>query len=111
VLIVNKRNHKPTPADVYVGRPTVLGNPFSHEAGTLAKHRVATREEAVSKYHRWLANILAAEAECFEPGEDRLMTNAIRALKPDSVLVCWCAPQRCHAEIIVRAWKWLQTQP
>ncbi len=39
--------------DVYIGRPSKWGNPFSHKSGTLAQFRVATREEAVARYREW----------------------------------------------------------
>ena len=45
--VVNKRFDA---YDVYIGRPSQWGNPFSHREGTLAKYKVATREEAMRKY-------------------------------------------------------------
>lgn len=96
--IVHKRDHTPTPSDVYVGRPSPLGNPYSHLPirGTI---QVANRDLAVEHYGRWLlSKIREADPKVLE---------ALAALTPDSTLVCFCAPQRCHAEMIERAWKWL----
>ena len=42
--------------DVYIGRPTIWGNPFSHKEGTKAKYKVDTREEAIEKFKEYLLN-------------------------------------------------------
>lgn len=57
-LVVHK--HK-AHYDVYIGRPSKWGNPFSHKAGTLAQYRVASREEAIARYREWAA------ARCCSP--------------------------------------------
>jgi len=80
---------KKAPYDVYIGRPSPWGNPFSHKAGTLAEHRAATREEAVSKYEAWL---LAQPA---------LVERAKRELR-GKVLACWCSPLACHGDVLAR---------
>jgi hypothetical protein len=84
----NKRDPR-TPADaVYVGRPTKWGNPYSHQSGTLAKYKVATRDEAVDAYEQYLRE------------NPELMEAAKRELRGKD-LVCWCAPLRCHADVLV----------
>lgn len=75
--------------DIYVGRPSIYGNPFSHREGTVAKFRVATREEAITRYELWL---LAQPA---------LVALVKRELQ-GKVLGCWCAPEPCHAEVLAR---------
>ncbi len=73
--------------DVYIGRPTKWGNPFSHKDGTLAEFKVASRDEAVDAYAAWVKTqpeLLAALPE-------------LRG----KVLGCWCAPQRCHGDVLL----------
>lgn len=41
---------KRAPFDVYIGRPSKWGNPWSYKAGTLAKYQVAT---IVAKHREW----------------------------------------------------------
>lgn len=100
IRVVNKRTHKPGDAtQFYIGRPSPLGNPFSHMNNTLAEFKVATREEAVVKYKDWLA-------ERWEKGGEighmaALIASA--AVKGDVDLVCWCAPLACHGDIIREA--------
>lgn len=77
---------KKSPFDVYIGRPSKWGNPFSHLDGTLAEWKVATRKEAVQKFREWL--LLQPE-----------LMAALPELK-GKILGCWCAPKYCHGEIL-----------
>lgn len=72
--------------DVYIGRPSKWGNPFSHKEGTRAKFKVATREEAVLKYKEW---ILTQEH----------LIKSLHELK-GKILGCWCKPKMCHGDIL-----------
>lgn len=73
--------------DVYIGRPSIWGNPFSHKSGTLAKYKCATREEAIEKYTDWLLT------------QPELIEKAKSELK-GKVLGCWCSPNACHGDIL-----------
>lgn len=75
--------------DVYVGRPSPFGNPFSHQSGTKAQFLVATRAEAISRFEEWLLT------------QPELVQRVKRELR-GKVLGCWCAPQLCHAEVLAR---------
>lgn len=72
--------------DVYVGRPSIYGNPFSHEEGTLAQYRVATRDDAIYQFALWL------------PNQPELM--ALLPQLKGKRLGCWCAPKKCHGDVI-----------
>lgn len=81
--------------DVYIGRGKNCkwGNPYSHLFGTLAKYKVATKEEAIAKYQEWL------------PNQTELMAD-LHELK-DQRLGCFCRPKRgfkgkirCHGQIL-----------
>lgn len=74
--------------DVYIGRPSKWGNPFSHLPNTLAKFRVASREEAIRSYESWLKS------------QPHLMA-ALPELR-GKVLGCWCTPRACHSDVLVR---------
>lgn len=80
--------HRREPHDVYIGRPSKWGNPFSHQRGTLAQYRVATRDKAVDAYERYICNQPALLADLHE----------LRG----KVLGCWCAPKRCHGDVLLR---------
>ena len=85
-IVVNKRFEQ---YDVYIGRPSQWGNPFSHQAGTLAKFKVATRQEAVDCYRAW---ILA-------PEQAELRALIKKNLKGKR-LGCWCKPLACHGDVL-----------
>ena len=73
--------------DVYIGRPSKWGNPFSHKEGTLAAHRVSSRQEAVAAYRAWIMG---------QPD----MVAATRAELVGKVLGCWCKPSACHGDVL-----------
>jgi hypothetical protein len=65
---------------VYVGRPSKWGNPF-------VIGRDGARHEVIAKYRAWIVRQPALMAALGElRGKD---------------LVCWCAPERCHAEVLI----------
>jgi hypothetical protein len=81
-------NRTKEPFDVYIGRPSPFGNPYSHKSGTLAEFKVRTRDEAIDRYRAWILS----QPELFE--------RAKRELK-GKVLGCWCLPKRCHGSVLV----------
>ena len=82
-------HNKKKPYDVYIGRPSKWGNPFSHKSDTLAEFQVASREEAISRYEKWLLD------------QPDLMAQVKTDLK-GKVLGCWCAPLACHGDILAK---------
>jgi Domain of unknown function (DUF4326) len=99
--VVNKHWHMPTPQDVFIGRPSLLGNPFTHLAGrTRAEILVESREEAVQAYAQWLWHKVVIQ-------RDRAVLSALRAIAQGSNLVCYCAPALCHGEVIAHCIDWL----
>jgi len=79
---------KKEPYDVYIGRPSKWGNPFSHKKDTLAEFRVSTRDEAIRKYGEWLLK------------QPHLM-NQLHELR-GKILGCWCNPKACHGDLLLR---------
>lgn len=81
-------NRLRSPFDVYIGRGSPYGNPFTHlKTPTLASHRVETRKKAIESYQKWI-----------------LTSPETMALLPPlrgKVLGCYCTPQRCHGDVIV----------
>lgn len=81
-----------------VCRPSPLGNLFSHRPSKFDVVRVSSREEAIWRYRQWLAERLLEPAS----PQSREMGRLLRILleRGELVLLCWCAPLRCHAEVV-----------
>lgn len=84
--VVNKYKH---PYDVYIGRGSKWGNPYSHLQGTQAKYVVSNRQEAVDKFQEYILY-----------GEGQYLLNDLHELQ-NKTLGCFCKPQACHGDILV----------
>lgn len=82
---------KKSPFDVYIGRPSKWGNPFSHLKNSIAQFHCETRKEAVEAYRVWI---------WLEP-QTKLRQAAKIELK-GKVLGCWCAPLECHGDVLAK---------
>lgn len=80
---------KKEPYDVYIGRPSKWGNPFSHKENSLAEFKLPTNEDAIKAYKEWIEN-----------GDGRHLLNDLKELK-DKRLGCWCYPNPCHGDVLV----------
>lgn len=67
--------------DVYIGRPSKWGNPF-----VIGKD--GNRQEVIKKYKQYVLN------------SPELM-KSLPELK-DKVLGCWCKPQACHGDVLIK---------
>lgn len=67
---------------IYVGRPSKYGNPFVIGVD-------GDRDEVIRLYEERLMN------------SPRLLADAKRELRGYD-LICWCAPERCHADILLK---------
>jgi len=82
---------KQEPFDVYIGRPSKWGNPFTHiqDGNTKAKYICSSRKEAIEKYRQWITK-----------GGGRYLLQHIGELR-GKTLGCWCKPQTCHGDVLV----------
>jgi uncharacterized protein (DUF488 family) len=85
-------NKKHGARGIYVGRPSLLGNPF-------VLHREEQRAAVIRDYEDWLAEQLLDPSS---PASCEIQRLAELTRKQDLCLVCFCAPKACHADIIKR---------
>jgi hypothetical protein len=86
---MNKVVHcKKAAYDVYIGRPSKWGNPYSHKTGTKAKYKTDTRDEAIEKYRDYILY-----------GDGKHLLKDLHELK-GKTLGCWCSPLPCHGNIL-----------
>lgn len=83
--------------DWYVGRPSVLGNPFTVKTETERSVRIA-------QYRKWLWEQIQLDTDVLY----ELIAIARQLVQGQKVrLICWCAPNPCHADVIMSAVKWI----
>jgi hypothetical protein len=87
--IHNLRKEQKLSNDIYIGRGSVWGNPFTHitHKETKAEHIVKSRKEAIEKYREYILN---------KPE----LLNRLTELK-DKRLFCYCKPKSCHGDILI----------
>lgn len=98
INVVNKYKHTPTSHDFYCGRPSPLGNKYSHLAkGTLAEFVVESREESIKKHKEDFIKEIEVEGKA----RDAFFAIYDHLQKHKEVnLICWCSPQPCHCDTI-----------
>ncbi len=74
--------------DVYIGRGSKWGNPYSHVQSSYPTIKVDTREEAIECYALYLA-------------ESPDLLDSLEELQ-GKVLGCYCKPLACHGDVLVR---------
>lgn len=79
--VVNMNRHK---YDVYIGRGSIFGNPY--EVGV-----DGDRDEVLDKYTKWFNFLL----------RDPLFVTELKNLQ-GKTLGCFCKPDKCHGDIIVK---------
>lgn len=77
------------PCDVYIGRGSPYGNPFSHIPNSAAPYPVDTREDAIRAYEDWVLN------------QPELVLKIKKELK-GKILGCHCKPLDCHGDVLLK---------
>lgn len=102
IKVVN-RNFDKSQFGIYIGRGSVLGNPF-------VVGRDGSREEVIAEYRVWLWDKIQKR--------DKKVLDALKWIivrernERGSVikLSCYCKPKACHGDVIVKAIGWLESQ-
>lgn len=91
-VVVNRHtlNRLPRPY-LYIGRPAVLGNPYSKKTYGLA---------ALDMYREWLMH------RAFVERAPEILA-ALNSITPAHHLVCYCKPAPCHGDIVLEVWEHL----
>lgn len=79
--VLNKKNVTDMTGKVYIGRPSLFGNPY-----VIGKD--GDRDEVIDKYEKYVLNCPKVLSKLSELGE--------------CDLVCYCAPLRCHGDVLVK---------
>lgn len=82
---------KKEPYDIYIGRPSKWGNPFTHKPSSATHFKVKTREEAIARYREFILNDPDLLADLPE--------------LQGKTLGCWCKPKACHGDVLIELLK------
>lgn len=82
--VVNIRTKEPY--DVYIGRPSIWGNPFKIGHQENDGH-IWSREEVIQLFRAWILT-----------NHPELIEQARKELK-GKILGCFCPPQPCHGDV------------
>nr|DAN85933.1 MAG TPA: protein of unknown function (DUF4326) [Caudoviricetes sp.] len=88
--VVNKRDRL---YDVYIGRGSIWGNPFTVEQ--------FGRDGCIEKYEQYIRDKLRLNPELWQE---------LQKLE-GKVLGCFCKPKRCHGDILVKILEEIKTVP
>lgn len=79
---------KKEPFDVYIGRGSKWGNPFTHLPSRHPQviEQVASREEAIRRFEKWVVTRPELMASLHE--------------LHGKTLGCWCDPRPCHGHVL-----------
>lgn len=95
--VVNKyKVNMDDPDIIYIGRGSIWGNPYSHKEGTKAQHKVASRDQAVDAYRRYLWGAI----------KNGVVTKEMLKELDGKRLACYCSPKRCHGDVLIAAIEW-----
>ena len=85
----------PPAGSVYVGRNTINGWRASKWANKFVVGKHGTRAECIALYAKWLCDDPERVAQC---------QTELHGMN----LLCWCAPEPCHADVLLdlaNAWE------
>lgn len=101
----NRHHGQPPGPSIYVGEVSPLGNPWRDWRAELryGETRADAAVRVLAKYKSWLWQRINGG-----PDHDPAVVAALEQLTPDHYAVCSCWPAHCHAEVVIRAWRWLQ---
>ena len=85
---------KKAPYDVYIGRPSKWGNPF-----TIGKD--GTREQVIENYSIFLQDLIWDSLD----DDQHLFIKELAELN-GKTLGCWCSPQACHGDVLLKLAAW-----
>lgn len=101
VYNTSSEDHTSSENNFYIGRPSPLSNPFTHDGkrSSLAKKSFKTREEAIAAFELYFKEMYGKDKEL-----TRMFDEIYEKYKngEDVYLQCFCKPEPCHGDIIAK---------
>lgn len=91
ITVAHTRDYRgPMQRVVYIGRPSIYGN----------RHPLGRTCPVCRVWHTRESCIEAFKVDWESPRYLLIRETALREIGPDVVLLCFCAPQACHGDVI-----------
>jgi hypothetical protein len=89
-----KKSYKIPCIDIYIGRPSILRNPFP-----ITKD--CTRKECIDKFKIYLKKEIALKTEVYQ---ELRRVQMLEEKNPNKIirLLCFCEPLPCHGDILIK---------
>lgn len=99
VYNIKTEDHSADKCNYYIGRPSIFGNPFTHNKGKskYAKLEFKTRDEAIDAYKPYFEKMVETD-KAFKETFDKMYEQFKNC--ETIYLGCFCKPLRCHGDII-----------
>ena len=99
IYIYNRRTETHNKNDFYIGRGSILGNPYSHikDRKTKAIYEAKDRDDAIDKYSYYF-DLMYGSNKTFTQAIDEIYE--VYKSGDDVFLGCFCKPLRCHGDVI-----------
>lgn len=99
IYVYNRKTETHTKNNFYIGRGSVLGNPYTHikDKTTKALYIAQNRDDAIDKYSRYF-DVMYGSNKAFTKAIDEIY--ALYKTGEDVYLECYCVPLKCHGHII-----------
>ena len=95
IYIYNRRTETHNKNDFYIGRGSILGNPYSHikDRKTKAIYEAKDRDDAIDKYSYYF-DLMYGSNKTFTQAIDEIYE--VYKSGDDVFLGCFCKPLRCQ---------------
>ena len=98
ILNIRSLSSNLEPSYFFIGRPNTLGNPFYLKSEK-------ERDEVVLKYRKYLWKKIKAKDSKICSKLNEIKQYYLQ--KGEVSLVCWCAPKKCHGDVIKNCLIWM----
>ena len=102
IIVVNKYKHEATSDDIYIGRGSIFGSPYSHLSSKFKNvTKCDTREDAINVYEVYFNNIMNSCGCKHKEFKNSIRNLVVKSKLGENInLVCYCKPKPCHGDII-----------
>lgn len=101
VYNIKTEDHSSEKNNFYIGRPSILSNPYTHDGkrSSLARLSFKTREEALNAYEMYFHEMMKSNAE-FKNAFDEIYEKYKNG--ENVYLGCFCKPLACHGDFLAK---------